>query len=155
MLSLISTYGIEKIINLTTLIRFPFLINQIHNPEFGNWMRLNGIVNIGSSYLYDLVHLVKFDIVTQYKVLELTNYRFLLARVMYIYLQLQNVSKNNLLIKDYFMKIKSIIDHLLTIGKTLFYQDVIMCIVRGLDANYLTFISYISMRFGSFSFDEF
>lgn len=137
------------------LFRFSLIKFLILNLEIGNWMRLNGIVNIGSSYLYDLVHLVKFDIVTQYKGLELTNYRFSLARVMYIYLQLQNVSKNNLPIKYYFMKIKSIIDHLLTIGKTLFYQDVIMCIVRGLDANYLTFISYISMRFGSFSFDEF
>lgn len=53
------------------------------------------------------------------------------------------------------MHIKSIVDHLVGVGKIVPYQDLIMCIIRDLNHNYLTFISSLSMRSGSLTFAKF
>lgn len=51
--------------------------------------------------------------------------------------QLQSMRKNNSKIKEYLVHIKSIADHLATVGEIVPDQDLILCTIIGLDPSTL------------------
>lgn len=70
-------------------------------------------------------------------------------------LQLQTMKKDDLIVDDYIPRIKSIDNHLTTIGESIFECDHILYVLGVLDSNYNSFVSSITMRYGDVSFNEF
>lgn len=75
------------------------------------------------------------------------------ARVMDLRLQLQTFKKGYLNIEDYALKIKMIADHLAAIGYPVPNQGFVFQVLGGLEANWNSFISGITLRLGLFSFE--
>ncbi|XP_022136883.1 dr1-associated corepressor homolog isoform X2 [Momordica charantia] len=69
-----------------------------------------------------------------------------LARVMQLKSKLENIKKGNLPLKDYFQKVKALVDSLAAAGKKVTVEDHIMHILTGLRSEFESTVSVISAR---------
>lgn len=65
------------------------------------------------------------------------------------------MTKNELYVEDYAMHLRSLANHLTSIGAVVTTSDLIMHGISGLDSNYNPFMLSFTIRFDCFSFDEF
>lgn len=67
-------------------------------------------------------------------------------------LQFQTIMKGNLFVEDYMLQVKMISDHLAIIWQSILDQDLVFNILGGLDSNWNSFISCITLRVEPISF---
>lgn len=157
-LYLIIAYGLVTIID-PHVLPLTHVMDSQTNPKFTHWNRLN---NIFKSWFYLLVTpsmhpYFKYETSTTdlWCSLEKVHSTSSHAFVIEPRLQSQTMSKNDLSVKDYVMLIRSLVDHLTAIGEAIIDHDLIIYAISGLDSNYKPFVSFFTMRFMCFSFDEF
>lgn len=76
------------------------------------------------------------------------------AQALDLSLQLQTFKKGDLSIEDYILFLNVIIDHLDTVRHPMPDHDLLYYALGGLDANWNSFISRITLRFNLINFDE-
>lgn len=118
------------------------------NPEFITWQRQDKLI---ISWLYGAMTEEIIGEMTECKaardvwvILENLFASHNIAKVMQLKSQLENLKKGNLPLRDYFAKIKILVDSLTAAGRKISKEDHILHILGGLGAEFDATVSMIS-----------
>ncbi|XP_074302516.1 uncharacterized protein LOC141634121 isoform X2 [Silene latifolia] len=133
--------------------------NQVINPEYSYWLKLDQTVRswIFATLSRDTlveVHDVRFSA----SIWERLQVRFMsasMARSMELKRLLSNMSKDeNQSMEHYLREIKLIVDSLAAINSPVSNQDLLQYVVQGLGSDYETLVTVITQFPGSITFDD-
>lgn len=123
---------------------------QMQNPEFVLWQRQDKLI---ISWLFGAMTEEILGEMTEcttarevWVILENLFVSRNLAKVMELKSKLENLKKGNLTLKDYFAKIKNLIDSLTAAGRKISKEDHILHILGGLGTDFDSTVSVISAK---------
>ncbi|XP_022156747.1 uncharacterized protein LOC111023586 [Momordica charantia] len=123
---------------------------QQPNPEYFHWIKQDKLISLwllGSMSEEILSQMLDCRMVKEiWTLLECTFASRNLARVMQLKSKLENMKKGSMNLKNYFLKIKNLVDSLATAGKRLPTDDHIMHILARLGPEFDSIVSVISTR---------
>lgn len=130
----------------------------IMNPEFTNWKRQDKLITswlLGSMSEEILSQMLECETAKEvWIILDNIFSSRNLARVMQLKSKLENMKKVNLTLKEYFLKVKNIVDSLNAAGKKIPKEDHVMHLLAGLGTEFDSTVSVIAARTGTPTLQE-
>lgn len=131
MKSWIVAYGIDGLVDgsLTRPSHFLDSSNSTPNPDFLSWNRLNSMLE---GWIFNMV---TSEISIHVSNKDITYEQWLSLEIVFCP---QCLCKDNLLISDYLANAKSVAHHLVAIGASISYHDMILYLMARLGPNYFS-----------------